>query len=776
MKRVLTFLVCLLLYMSAAGEETRIIGEVLSATSGEPLQNVSVYFRGTKVGTTTDEHGLFYLHVELMRSAEIVVSFIGYKTQTFQVEAGKDAGLTVVLEERRHRLAEVEVLPGANLALPLMDSVRAHRRSNAPVAGSLVGEHERRYFLSDINGKTLKRRLWKSLESGMIRQEDSTYLLPLPQQLYTSLAVPVPEHLNFYDATIPFGSLSLLSPTAVSAPAYYQFFLVDSLEAPKRYIVHYRPKNAFDSLFTGSLTIDSATYALSDVQASIPREANVNYLSSLHYAGHYDLVDGGNRLAHEQMSSVLDIAVRTDSSHLFPSLLTRQSYTAAPMERIEPEQTTTRPVSPAFVSPTMKNDTSDLWLFRVASWIGYLVHTGYARTGTCIDIGNVMELLQFNRYETVHVGLPFRTNERLMKHVSLEGYIGYGFKDRGIKYKTQMQVILPTERRNILGIYWWDHYAYSEVSAFDELNRENSWVYGSMPFTMYLFSDVFYRNSHATTTSVRQREFCLRMENDWCSSEGARPAVETKMVFRLGRMGYGNAGDYHYYDMPSFRHSSFAGTVRLGWKERVVDIYTTRKHLYANYPTLFVGAEMGSWQFDQDAHYHVYGNLNVLLRQDVSLGMGGTLQYSLQAGIAFGKTPYPLLFIPNGNQTWTFAPERFTLMNNNQYLSDKFVHLHVNWNGQGLVFNRIPGVRYLRLRELAEFKIAYGGLSETNRLFNMQHDAAPVGTLRIPYVEVGIGIGNILRVGELYSVWRLTSTGDGVTPRWAIRFRIHLGL
>lgn len=45
-----------------------------------------------------------------------------------------------------------------------------------------------------------------------------------------------------------------------------------------------------------------------------------------------------------------------------------------------------------------------------------------------------------------------------------------------------------------------------------------------------------------------------------------------------------------------------------------------------------------------------------------------------------------------------------------------------------------------------------------------------------PYIEMGCGIGNILRVLDLHSVWRLTNREDSTTPRWALRFRFHLGL
>lgn len=786
MKRVLSILLMLAtcaLWMPAGAEETRIVGEVFAAETGEPISNVSVYFKGTKVGTTTDENGNFYLHVDLMRTATLMVSSIGYKTQKFTIEPGKDAGLAVVLEEKRNKLDELIVLPGANPALPLMDSVRAHRQDNKPADDSRTGETEQQFFLSHITSKTLKRRLWKSLESGMIMQEDSTYILPLPESMGVSLAVPVPEHLNFYDATIPFGSLSFLSPTAVSANAYYQYFLIDSLSEPKRYLVDFRPKNSFDPLFAGTLTIDSATYAITDVKASIPREANVNYLSSLHHAAQYD-VSAPRRsvLQDEQLSAVMDIAIKADSSHTFPALLVKQHYKgqSSSLENAENsvlsdsaanagdlgESEQSKHTRTRFTPQQFRSDSTDLPLFRFASWLGWLVHTGYIRTGTPVDIGNVQEIIQINHAEKLHLGLPFRTNEKLFPHVSLEGYIGYGFRDRAIKYKAQVQAILPTQRRNILGLYVWDRYVYSENSSFDDLARENSWIYANMTFTGYVLRDVFYKNSNAFSTSVRKREVRLWTENDWLSGHGSVPSVESKLAVQIGRMGYGNPMDYHYYDMPSFRFQSLSAVVRLGWHERVADLYLTRKHIYSTYPTLFVGGEIGTLKWDEETHYRPYGNINVLLRQDASLGMGGTLSYTFQAGMVFGRDiPYPFLAILDGNQSYTFVPTRFTLMNNNQFTNTKYLALHVDWNGQGILFNRIPGVRYLRLRELAEMKVAYGDC------------------MTVPYVEMGVGIGNILRIGEVYSVWRLTNPVNKLnrdmlspTPMWAIRFRLSLGL
>ena len=143
------------------------------------------------------------------------------------------------------------------------------------------------------------------------------------------------------------------------------------------------------------------------------------------------------------------------------------------------------------------------------------------------------------------------------------------------------------------------------------------------------------------------------------------------------------------------------------------------------------------------------------------MGMGGTLTYALQAGAIFGRVPSTMLWQAAANQGYAYDPYRFTLLHGGELVADKYVALQAEWNGQGILFNLIPGIRWLHLRELVEGKIAYGYRGATTQL--------PSGDML--YAEVGVGIGNILRICDLYSVWSLS-------PRieWGMRFRIHLGL
>ncbi len=390
-----------------------------------------------------------------------------------------------------------------------------------------------------------------------------------------------------------------------------------------------------------------------------------------------------------------------------------------------------------------------------------------------MDIGHIEEILQINRHEGVHVGLPLRTNEKLWKNVSLEAAIGYGFRDQAWKGMGRVSINLPAPRRNILHIEYKDQYVWSEVDDMARMLRENSMGWKSRDFTAYAF-EALRSNRHTANTAARLRQAELRTENDWSDH------TETMLYARFGRQSYGDPM-VGYHAMPSYAFQTLGGIVRIGFGERKIDGYFRRIHRYSRYPVLYLGAEAGSWQADGADSYSMYARLNLLVRQRVSLGMGGQLDWAVQAGYIAGRVPYPLLHHFEGNQGYAYDPYRFTLMNDFQYAADKYLALHAEWNGQGILFNLIPGIRYLRLRELVSLKLAYGGLRNENRAL-LSEIAPPVGDGQrmgapsTPYTEIGVGIGNILRVADIYSVWRLTNRQDDTTPKWGIRFRIHIVL
>lgn len=340
MKRLVLISLWLFLSLHLLAQETIVVGEVYDANTGEPLSNVHVYLQGTQLGTTTNAEGLFLLREDLDRSRTMVVSAVGYHTERFKIEPHTQSGIDIALREKVGSLQEVFIVPGDNPALALMDKVRARRAANKrAVATSQAGKTA--LYVSDIQSKHLKRALWKSLQSGMIQQEDSTYLVPLywRQQVadsvreeatlltltdYQLLLGQIPTAFDFYDNSLPFLSTSLLSPLAASGNTYYNYYLADSLQVgnEKHYLLHFKTKNPFYATFNGEMTIDSATCALRKIDVQMPIQTSINYLKELTI---HQTFAPNNQLLSEQMSLLMDFAIKTpslsDSVHIFPTLL-----------------------------------------------------------------------------------------------------------------------------------------------------------------------------------------------------------------------------------------------------------------------------------------------------------------------------------------------------------------------------------------------------------------------------------------------------------------------
>ncbi len=783
--------------------ETIIVGHVFDSRTGEDISHANIYYRGTEMGCTTNEEGMFMLRAELDKKRTLVISAMGYKTQRYIIEPDKYAGLEVAMEENLLALDEVFVLPGENPALGIMEQVRKHASQNdvtqhPEVAFSL--QEQQNLYISDIQQRHLQRRLWKSLQAGMLQAEDSTYLLPLYASQYTYerkgkethkltpiqerttfltetdyqiLLNGLPQTINFYENTITIFGKSFVSPLASFGGRYYQYKLTPTPAESGDYHIEFQTKNPFIPSFNGEMLIDTATYALQSIQLTVPREVNVNYLSSLQLQQHYT---AQNTLQDEHLSMIFDFAIKSDTSHIFPTILLQRTVaTSDSTIHISPAaNAVSGPMSSSELASGSISALDSIPLVQWAKWVAYILHTGEVRMGDAkVNLGNVSEIIGGNSAEGLRVGVPLATNEKLWKNVRLNGYVGYGFRDRAPKWQAQIQFKLPTHNRHVFGTYYWDHYVDTDVSPMDYALRENNILYGDMDFTYKILRGV-HSSDNVWETAVRRREFKVFAQNEWTEN------IETEFAFQMGRMGY---GDPHvgYYQMPSCRFRNVQAGIRLGWDERKIDLHFRRIHLYSSKPVVRFMVEFGSYQTDDMTQEDMYGKFTLAVQQSVPLGICGRLDYVAEAGMVFGQVPYPMLKTFAGNQSWVFDSYRFSLMNTGRYAADKYILLHAHWDMEGILFNRIPGVRYARLHELLELKIAWGGLSEKNAALKDAMQVSSLyrgaeGGLAIPYVEAGIGIGNVLRIGDFYFVSRLTNFQDTTSPIMGFRFRFRLGM
>ena len=749
--------------------ETIIVGEIVNETTGEAIPNVNIHFRGTKIGTTSDENGNYVLRVDMQAKAQLVFSAVGYYTQRFDIEPGSMAGLQVAMRERAALLTEVVVAPNENPALELLRQVRQHRPDNDRTMHpelTMDTRREQTLYVSQINKRHLRRALWRSLQAGMIAQDDSTYILPLYRetqsfriagnemtpandQLTQALILSETDYssllgnegnLNFYANSVSIMGHAFLSPLAAGGNLYYRYYLVGEDT------IHFRTRNSFYATFNGEMVIDTATFALRSITAYVPAEVAVNYVNTLHVS---QTLTPDGAIAQEHISALLDVSIKSEKAGtVFPTLLLTTSLTnptanevSGPTEERSYSASGLTAAGDPSKADSAFNALDSLPIIRTAKWFATIATTGYIPTGSWLDIGHIEEILQVNSHEGVHFGLPFRTNEKLSKVVSLEASVGYGIKDRSVKGMGRISVNLPTQRRHIMQLEYNDHYVWSEVDDFDRLLRENSMGWGNFDFTAYAF-EALHRDSLYVNTAIRQRQIQYHWWADWTDH------LETHAYLRAGwQEGYA--------------YQTLSAIARLSWGERKYDGYFMRRYAYsAKYPVLYLGLEAGHWTDG------LYAHLRLMFTQHANLGMGGTLTYAFQAGAIFGRVPGSFLWQANANQGYAYDPYRFTLLHGRQLMADKYVALQTEWNGQGILFNLIPGIRWLHLRELVEAKIAYGYLSD-----NYQSQINNYQSPHNLYAELGIGIGNILRVCDLYSIWSLTPE-----IQWGMRFRIHLGL
>ena len=115
----------------ALAQEFIVFGQVLDAANQEPIQAANVWFKGTQIGSSTNEEGYFVLRTSAPQKT-VCVSVLGYKRREINMAKNSNQMVTILLREERNILDEVIVMPGEIEALPILRNVLAARDKNNP--------------------------------------------------------------------------------------------------------------------------------------------------------------------------------------------------------------------------------------------------------------------------------------------------------------------------------------------------------------------------------------------------------------------------------------------------------------------------------------------------------------------------------------------------------------------------------------------------------------------------------------------------------------------
>ena len=162
----------------------------------------------------------------------------------------------------------------------------------------------------------------------------------------------------------------------------------------------------------------------------------------------------------------------------------------------------------------------------------------------------------------------------------------------------------------------------------------------------------------------------------------------------------------------------------------------------------------------------------------------GKIDCYLKGGIQWDQVPYPLLIMPAANLSYIIEDETFNLVNNMEFLNDRFASLDVAWDLNGKIFNRIPLLKKLKWREYIGVKALWGDLSDKNNPFLEQNQGSSllmyfpngcnVMDPKKPYVEIVAGVHNIFKILHVEYVRRLTYNELPTAHKHGIRFMLRM--
>lgn len=138
-------MICLFTYVSAIAQEVTVTGTIRDAEDNTPLPGVSVRIKGTRIGTSTNNAGVF--SIKAQKGQVLVFSFVGYGVVESTV--GESTTININLKAtNKEELSEVVVT-----AMDIKRNPRELGFSTQRLAGAEVQETQRENFVNALQGR-----------------------------------------------------------------------------------------------------------------------------------------------------------------------------------------------------------------------------------------------------------------------------------------------------------------------------------------------------------------------------------------------------------------------------------------------------------------------------------------------------------------------------------------------------------------------------------------------------------------------------------------------
>ena len=812
--RILTSLILLLTFGLANGQSF-IEGKVIDFDSKEPVPFATVVYKGSAKGAITDFEG----HFKIVKSAQdtLVFSSVGYRPYAV---AAKDlqANPEILLRTDQVTLQAVEIKAPKkreNPAIPIIKAAIKNRDKNrADKLDAYQAEvyNKVEFDINNITEDFKQRRALKHFQfifenidtlDGMeylpifITESLSDYYFRsspdlkkeiikaskvsgLENESVTQFMGDMYQNVEVYDNNIRMFGRSFISPMSGSGLAFYKYYLLDSLDIENRktYKLRFLPRRDGDPLFTGDLFIDAETYAVASMSGEMAGDVNINFIRKFKFEQDYTYKEDHWLVKREKL--IVDFSLTNKSMGMFGKKTT--SYENYILNKPKPTDFFD-PSKPVEVLENSDKKGADFWAtsrhetltdeevgvyemvdslknvprFNTYLDILQLVFTGYKVIGK-VELGPYSKLYSYNPIEGHRFRFGMRTSNAFSTRVALGGFVAYGLRDEEFKYGVNALYFISKSPRTIVTA------DYSKDVV--QLGQSNSSIDQDN-----VFSAAFRRNP-ATKLSLEKR-YELGLSHEWIPGFSTEIAYESKSLEALGTLNFSTIKPESGFNrkLQTIHATTVNLSTRFAYRETFVSGEFDRISLGTKYPVLKASLQLGIK--GQEFGDFEYQKFKASVQDETPLGIFGDFIWRVEGGKTWGKAPFPLQEVHNGNETFFLNDDAFNTMNFFEFVSSEFVSFYGEHHFQGFFLNRIPLLKKLQWRELVTAKAVYGRYQRDNEI----EPSLPafISTLeRKPFLEASVGVENIFKVLRIEGLWRLSYLDNPDIVKFGIRAKLQI--
>jgi len=610
------------------------------------------------------------------------------------------------------------------------------------------------------------------------------------------------KSINIFDNNIPILLNRFVSPlSSTLATTYYHYYIMDTLDVggDKCVDLAFVPANSESYGFTGRLYITlDGNYAVKKVLLNTPANINLNWVDKLRIEQEFKQMSDSTWVLDQENTFVNFYVVKGTQQLYAHQLRNYDNYNfnvqnadsvfgllgalhVLPEATAQPDTfwTHNRPIPLKEKEDALKDLLGQLRkvpAFNAIIKTAEILITGYIPTAndkkvTKFDFGPMNTTFSANHLEGFRMRVGGMTTANLNPYWFASGYLAYGTNDRKIKYNLKLTHSFTKKEY---------HEGENPVNNLSFIQEYDVYT----PGQDFLFTSkdnifVAWKVGEPVTKMQYIRKSVLQYEKEWLNGLTWKSWIMNQNNEAAGTLQYIKRDESgNLYHIKDFTTSEIGTQLRFAPGERAYNGRSGKESVFnlsKDAPVFKLSHQLGiKGVLGGDYNYN---HTEISAEKRIWLSSFGHIDAQIKAGKVWDKVPFPLLILPNTNQSVTIQPEAFHMMNALEFVTDQYVSFNATYYLKGWILNRIPGIKWLRLREVLSFNMIYGGLTDKNNptltpgLFLLPDGTQPLGST--PYMECSVGLENIFKILRIDYYRRLTYLDHPDIKKGGIRIALR---